>query len=207
MIEIMNQQRVEFEIKISEFDLSHETDLRFSFPKLDVCLCDDGASFSPLEFGLNVVLDRPLTTPSLVTPSLPSFLNNNTTFIMTLPNPPLPLTQSTEFEVGDIFSVNACVDEDDICYESDNAFIEVHDFDATLAVRPYVDVVVTMPTSPDLVENMFPDPLDTIHASPLCSLPSPSPECHNLSPVAHHDMLEGNEIDCIHGLPRYLQRV
>ena len=52
MIKTMNKQRVEFEIKMREFDLSHEIDLRFSSPKLDVCLCDDGASLSPLESGL-----------------------------------------------------------------------------------------------------------------------------------------------------------
>ena len=49
MIETMNKQQVESENKMQEFDLSHETDLRFSSPKFDVCLCDDGASFTPLE--------------------------------------------------------------------------------------------------------------------------------------------------------------
>ena len=71
----------------------------------------------------------------------------------------------------------------------DNVFIKVHDFDATLAVRPYVDVVVTMPTSPDLVENMSPDPFDTFHTSLSCPLPSPSPECHNLLLAKYHVML------------------
>ena len=61
MIETMNKERVEFEIKMRVFDLSHETDLRFSSSKLDVCLCDDGASFAPLEFGLEAVLDLPLS--------------------------------------------------------------------------------------------------------------------------------------------------
>ena len=62
MIETMDKQRVELEIKMREFDLSYETDLRFSSPKLDVYLCDDGVSFPLLEFGLEAVLD-----PSLVT--------------------------------------------------------------------------------------------------------------------------------------------
>jgi len=43
MIEIMDKQQAEFENKVREFDLSHETNLRLSSPKLDVCLCDDGA--------------------------------------------------------------------------------------------------------------------------------------------------------------------
>jgi len=117
MIEAMNKQQAEFDSKIREYDLSHETDLRFSSPKLDVCLSDDGAPFTPLEFGLEVVLDPSLTTPSLVAPSSPNTLRDNTTFNMTLPDAPLPLAQSTEFEVGETFSVNTSVDEDDICYE------------------------------------------------------------------------------------------
>jgi len=76
---------------MQEFDLSHKTDLRFNSPELDVCLCDDGASFSPLESGLEVVLDPHLLTPSLVAPSSPSTLRDNTTFNMTLLDPPLPL--------------------------------------------------------------------------------------------------------------------
>ena len=52
MIETINRQQAEFDSKMREFDLSHKTDLRFSSPKLDVCLCDGGASFFRLEFGL-----------------------------------------------------------------------------------------------------------------------------------------------------------
>ena len=92
--------------------------------------------------------------------------------------------------MGETFSVNTGADEDDICYELDNVFIEVHDVDATLAVRPYVDVVVTMPASPDLV-NMSSDHLDIFHVFPSCSLPYPPPRCHNISYVDFHDMLKG----------------
>jgi len=46
MIEEMNKQQAEFDSKMREFDLSHETDLRFSFPKYDVCLYDDDVSFT-----------------------------------------------------------------------------------------------------------------------------------------------------------------
>ena len=111
----MNKQRVEFEIKMREFDLSHETNLRFRSPKLEFCLCDDGASFPPLESGLEAVLDPPLATLPLVAPSSPSTLRDNTTFNMLLPDPPFPLAQPTEFKVGETFSVNA----DDICFASD----------------------------------------------------------------------------------------
>jgi len=74
-----------------EFDLSHETDLRFSSPKLDVCLCDDGVSFSRLESGLEVVLDPSLITLPLLAPFSPSTHRDNTTFNMLLPDPPFPL--------------------------------------------------------------------------------------------------------------------
>ena len=83
---------------------------------------------------------------------------------MTLSDPPLPLTQLTEFEVGETFSVNASVDENDICYESDNVFIEVHDSHATPAGRSFGDVVVTVPAGTDVVDNISPDPLHTFHA-------------------------------------------
>jgi len=59
MIETMDKQRAELQIKMREFDLSPETDLRFSSPKLDVYLCDDGVSFPPLDTGLEVYLTLP----------------------------------------------------------------------------------------------------------------------------------------------------
>ena len=101
MIETMNKQQAEFANRMREYTLSHETDLRFSSPKLDVCLRNDGASFSPLEYGLEVVLDPPLTTPFFVAPPSPSTFRDNTMFIMTFPHPPFPWTQSTESEVGE----------------------------------------------------------------------------------------------------------
>ena len=60
MIETMNKQRVEFETKMREFDLSWKTNFSFSSSKLDVCLCDDGVSFPPLESGLEAGLDLSL---------------------------------------------------------------------------------------------------------------------------------------------------
>jgi len=66
MIETMAKQQAEFENKMREFNLLHKIDLRFSSPKLDVCLCDDGASFTPLKFGLEAVLEPSLTTQPLV---------------------------------------------------------------------------------------------------------------------------------------------
>jgi len=174
MIETMNKQQAKFKNKIREVDLSHETDLRFSFAKLDVCLCDDGPSFTPLESGQEAVLDPSLTAQSLVASPSPSILRDNIAFNMALPDPPLPLPHSMKFEIGETFTVNASVDEDDVCYDSENVLIEVHDFDATLAERSYVDVMITMPASSDMVDNISTDPLVTLHASPSCSLPSPS---------------------------------
>ena len=54
---------------MQEYDLSRETDLRFSSARLDVNFCDDGASFPPLEFRLEEVLDPPPTTLPFVAPS------------------------------------------------------------------------------------------------------------------------------------------
>jgi len=178
--------------KIQEFDLSHKTDLRSSSLKHDVCLCDDGASFTPLESGLEAVLDPSLTVPSLVAPPLPSPLRDNTTFNMTLPDLPFSLAQSMEFEVGETFIVNASVDEDDVCHDSDNDLIEVHDSDAALVGRSYGDVVVTMPASPYLVENVSPDHLDALHVSPSGS-PPPLP----LSAILYHS---SHVMICLRGM-------
>jgi len=172
-----------------EFDLSHQTNLRFSSPKLDVCLCDDGASFPPLESGLEAALDPSLVTLPLVAPSSPYTLRENTMFNMLLPDPPFPLAQLTEFEVGEAFTVNASVDEDDDCYDSDSVSIEVYDSVVTLAGMSYVDVILTVPTSSAMTDDVPLDPLDKPHASSLCSLPSPSPECHNVPSADFHDML------------------
>jgi len=85
-------------------------------------LCDDGASFPPLESRLEVVLDPSLATLSLVAPSSPSTLRDNITFKMLLPDTPLPLAQSTEFKAGEIFSVRVSVDEM-MCLLSQTVFL------------------------------------------------------------------------------------
>jgi len=155
MIETINKQQVEFANKMREYDLSHKTDLRFSSSKVDVYLCDVGASFSPLESRLEVVLDPLLSTPSLVAPSSPNTFRDNTMLIMTFPAPPFPLAQSIKFEVGETLGIHISVDEDDTCYESDHTFIKVHDFDEG---QLYVDAEIAITTAPDVVENMFPRP-------------------------------------------------
>jgi len=76
----------------------------------------------------------------------------------------------------------------------------VHDLDATLRGRSNVDVLATTPTSPNLVDNIFLDPLDAFHAPSSCSLPHPSPECYNISLVNCYHVLEGNVIDCVESL-------
>jgi len=76
----------------------------------------------------------------------------------------------------------------------------VREYDATPTGRSYVDVVVTVPTSSIMVDNLSLDPLDIPHASPLCSLPSPSPECHNMSFTNFYDMLQGDVFDCMDSL-------
>jgi len=175
IIETVSKQQIEFANKMREYNLSPETNLGSSAPKLDVNLCDDGASFPPLESGIGKVIDPPLTTLPIIAPSSPSPFRNNIAFIMTYPDPPFPLTQSTKFEVGEIFYVDASVNENDICYVSEDVFIEVHDLDETLVRRSCMDVMVAVSPSLDLVDHVSPDPLDVSHAS-SCSLPSPSPE-------------------------------
>ena len=122
---------------------------------------------------------------------------------MTFPNQPFPLAQSIEFEVGQTFGISASVDKDGTCYESGDVSIKVPDLDATFVGRSYEDAEVIVPTSPNLVDHTSPNHLDTFHAFPTYSLPSPSPECYNMSLVEYRDMLEGNEIDCVESLSTF----
>jgi len=112
----------------------------------------------------------------------------------------LPLAQSTEFEVGETFTFNASVDEDEACYDLDSVSIEVHDSVATLVRMSYVDVIITVPTTYDMVDDISPDPLDTFRVSSLTSLSSPSLECHSFFITDYYDVLKGNVSDCIESL-------
>jgi len=152
MIETIKEQQITFANKIQEYNLSPDTDLSSSSSRLDVNLCDDDASSHTLVSGLEEVLDHPLTTLPPVTPFLPNTLRDNTSLHTTYPNPPFPLAQSIEFKGGETFCVDASVNEDDMCCELDNAFIEVHDLDETFIARSCVDVVVAVSSSPDLID-------------------------------------------------------
>jgi len=105
-----------------------------------------------------------------------------------------------EFKVGEIFSVTASVDEDDICFDSNNVVLEVHVHVAITAGRPYVDVMITVPASSDIIYNVSHDPLDTLHASHSCSLPSPSPGCHIMPSVDFCGLVNGKVFDCMDSL-------
>ena len=112
------------------------------------------------------------------------------------------MVQSTEFEVGETFTVNASVDKDDACCDSDSVSTKVHDSVATLTGMSYVDLVITMPTSYDMVDDISLEPLDIFHVSSLTSLPSSSLECHSLS-ITNYHVLKGKVFDCIR-VSRYL---
>ena len=80
-----------------------------------------------------------------------------------------------EFEGGEIFCVDASVNEDDMCCKLDDACIEVHDLDETLVERSCVDIMVAVSPSLDLVDHISIDPLDIFHAFSSRSLPFPPP--------------------------------
>jgi len=76
-----------------------------------------------------------------------------------------------EFEIGEIFCVDASIDGDDLCLESDNAFSEVHDLDEILDGGSCVDVVAAVSSSLDFIDHLSLNPLD-ISPTSSCSLPS-----------------------------------
>jgi len=98
------------------------------------------------------------------------------------------------------FGVGASLDVDAICCESGDVFIEVHDFHETPTGTSCVNVVAAGSASSDLVNNISPNPLDTLHAFSSCSRPFLSLEDHNVSFVDHHDILEGNVVDYLESL-------
>ena len=69
MIETIDEQHITIINSMREYDLSRETNFRFSSTRLDVTFCDDGESFPPLESGLEDVPDPPPTILSFVAPS------------------------------------------------------------------------------------------------------------------------------------------
>ena len=168
----------------------------FCSPEPDVNLCDDGESFPTLESGLWEVFDHPLTTLPPITLFSPNTLRDNTASLLTFPDSPYPLTQSMGFGVGEIFSIDVSVDEDDFYYGLDNIAIEKHDPNETLVGRSSVDIVFTVLPSLDHDDHVSPDPLAICHVSPSCSLLSHSPECYNWLLVDSHVVLEGNKVEC-----------
>jgi len=77
-----------------------------------------------------------------------------------------------------------------------NVSVEVHDFHETPTGTSCVDGMAAGPTSPDFVDNISPNSLDTFHASSSCSAPSASPKCCDMLLIDSHVILEGNEVDC-----------
>ena len=76
----------------------------------------------------------------------------------------------------------------------------MHDLHETPTRTSCVDVVVAGSANPNFVDNISPNPLDTFHASPFRSLPSPPPEYRNMLLANYHDMLEGNVVECFESL-------
>jgi len=76
----------------------------------------------------------------------------------------------------------------------------VHGFHETPTATSYVDVVVAGPTSPDFIDNISPNSLDTFHVFSSCSPPSHSSKCGDLLLIDPHVILEGNEVDCCKSL-------
>jgi len=63
--------------------------------------------------------------------------------------------------------------------------------------------VVTVSPSPNLVDNISSNHLDTFHAYAFYSLSSPPPEYRNMLPTDYHDMLEWNVVDCLESLSTF----
>ena len=57
-------------------------------------------------------------------------------------------------------------------------------------------VVVTVSSSPNLVDYVRLNTLDIFHAFPSCLLPSSSSDCYNLSPIDSYVVFKGNAVDC-----------
>ena len=60
-----------------------------------------------------------------------------------------------------------------------------------------MEVVPIVAGCPDLLDCIFSNLFDIFYASLSCSLPSPSPKCHNMSAIDYHDVIEGNVVDYV----------
>ena len=113
MIDVIDEQNAKFENSLREYDLSHETDLRFISARLDVNTCDDGVSFPPLESALKEVLDPPPTISPIVAPSLLSTLGDTTKDVLSLTISPLTVALYTKLKVGESFRDDASMYSED----------------------------------------------------------------------------------------------
>jgi len=87
---------------------------------------------------------------------------------MSIPDPPFPLAQLTEFEIGETFGVGASVDEYKICCELEDVFIEVDDLNETPLGKSRANVVVAVPLGLDLINYICPSPVDIFHVFHSC---------------------------------------
>ena len=104
-----------------EFGLLHETNPNLPIPRLESSLHNDYESSLFLEFNvvddepmtnLEEVLGPPLTSLSLVAPSLPSTPVATSVSDSTFLASPVPLAQCLGLEMGEIFSASVRVFED-----------------------------------------------------------------------------------------------
>jgi len=119
----MNEQQKCFVGKMRECGLLHETDPSLSSSKPEVSLYDDYESSFPLEPNFMIdlpfttlaeVIDSPLTSLSIVTPSLPSTPKDTVEGVLRLLSSHLSLAQCTGLEMGESLRGYAICVEDDL---------------------------------------------------------------------------------------------
>jgi len=102
-----------------------------------------------------------------------------------------PLAQCTRLDAGEPFGVVARFDVVDACFKSEDILDEVHDLDKTL-FEGSSDMFMHE-ESPRLgCNNIFPNPLGRSHVSPICSLPSPSPEHYLDEPLSNRMIFDAS---------------
>ena len=124
----------------------------------------------------------------------PDFVSpwDNTDVVLTLPNSPFPLAQCTGLEVDEPFGVVARSSVVDASFELEDVFDKVHALVKT-PLEVSHDVLVHDWSPPfGFDDNVLPNPLDHFHVSPICSLPSISPEYSLDAAVDNHKICDSN---------------
>ena len=141
----------------------------------DICLSE----LLEIHFSLRrlVVLMRHGAQPDVASPM------DNTDIVLTLPDSSFPLAQCIGLEAGEAFGFIARFNVTNVCFKLEDTFHKVLDLVETPLEGSHDAFMHEESPNLDYDDIGLPNPFDHSYVSPICSLPSPSPEYYIGTPI------------------------